>query len=125
VGFGGVSEAGVALETGTARGAAVSGLESCVSACTFGMEIVITTPAIAIDDAPASNQIRNGAFELKLLDSRRSTICQSYQIDTWIVGGIARFGFSKDLSARLPTSCTIIVDHIAEFRQAFAGIIVS
>jgi hypothetical protein len=85
VGFGGVSEAGVALETGAARGAAVSGLEKYVSACTFGMESVITTPANAIDDAPASIQIRNGAFELKLLDSRRSTIRQFYQIDTSIV----------------------------------------
>jgi hypothetical protein len=48
------------------------------------VESVITTAASATEEAPARMQILKGVFMLMLLDSRRITIQQFYQIETYL-----------------------------------------
>jgi len=59
-----------------------TGRESRASACTVRVEIVTTMAASAIDEAPATTQIRSGVFRLKLRDFRFMTIHPFYQVAT-------------------------------------------
>jgi hypothetical protein len=59
-----------------------TGWESRASACTVRVASIATKAASAIDEAPASNQIRSGVFKFKLRDFRFITIGQFYQVAT-------------------------------------------
>jgi hypothetical protein len=68
-----VSGVGLATEGATVE-VVMTGRESRASACTVRVESITTTPTSAIDEAPASTQIRSGVFSIKLRDFRFITI---------------------------------------------------
>ena len=76
--FCGASEAGVALVAGALCIAVEDGRESIASASTVRVENPTTHAISTTEEAPASSHIRNGDFELMLINSRPMTICPFY-----------------------------------------------